>query len=79
MPIEVKSGKDYTIHSALSRLLADPKYGIKAGWCYPTAYIRNFAWQNQSALPCRDTSGSTPLDLTGRIRGGGISVFIIKF
>ncbi len=27
-PIEVKSGKDYTVHSALSNLLKNPDYGI---------------------------------------------------
>lgn len=31
MPIEVKSGKDYTVHSALDRLLAVPDYNIKKG------------------------------------------------
>lgn len=31
MPIEVKSGKDYTIHSAISRLLEDREYGISEG------------------------------------------------
>lgn len=28
LPIEVKSGKDYTVHSALDRFLATPDYGI---------------------------------------------------
>lgn len=31
MPIEVKSGKDYTIHSALTRLINEPEYNIKSG------------------------------------------------
>lgn len=31
MPIEVKSGKDYTIHSALNNLIATEEYGIKNG------------------------------------------------
>ncbi len=30
MPIEVKSGKDYTVHSALDRLLSISDYGIKS-------------------------------------------------
>lgn len=30
LPIEVKSGKDYTIHSALSRLIDEPEYNIKS-------------------------------------------------
>ena len=29
VPIEVKSGKDYTEHSALSKFLADKEYDIK--------------------------------------------------
>jgi hypothetical protein len=28
-PIEVKSGKDYTIHSALNNLLKNPDYNIQ--------------------------------------------------
>ena len=31
LPIEVKSGKDYTVHSALNNLLATEEYGIKEG------------------------------------------------
>ena len=31
LPIEVKSGKDYTIHSALNRLIAVPDYHISKG------------------------------------------------
>ena len=31
LPIEVKSGKDYTIHSALSKMLSNTDYGIKKG------------------------------------------------
>lgn len=31
MPIEVKSGKDYMVHSALSRLLEEQEYGISKG------------------------------------------------
>ncbi|MBR6042903.1 MAG: ATP-binding protein [Paludibacteraceae bacterium] len=31
LPIEVKSGKDYTKHSALSRLLQNPDYSVKRG------------------------------------------------
>ncbi len=30
LPIEVKSGKDYTIHSALSRMVEEPEYNIKS-------------------------------------------------
>ena len=29
LPIEVKSGKDYTVHSALNRFIDTPEYGIK--------------------------------------------------
>jgi len=31
LPLEVKSGKDYTVHSALSKLLKEPEYHIPAG------------------------------------------------
>ncbi len=31
MPVEVKSGKDYTVHSALNRLLENPEYNIDSG------------------------------------------------
>lgn len=31
LPIEVKSGKDYTVHSALNNLLSTKDYGIKSG------------------------------------------------
>ena len=30
-PIEVKSGKDYTVHSALNNLLKNPDYNILVG------------------------------------------------
>lgn len=30
LPIEVKSGKDYTIHSALTRMTEEPEYNIKS-------------------------------------------------
>ncbi|MBQ7182152.1 MAG: DUF4143 domain-containing protein, partial [Bacteroidaceae bacterium] len=30
-PIEVKSGKDYTVHSALNNLLKNPEYNVHAG------------------------------------------------
>ena len=29
MPLEVKSGKDYRVHSALNNLVSEPEYGIK--------------------------------------------------
>ncbi len=31
LPIEIKSGKDYQIHSALNKLIANPDYNIKKG------------------------------------------------
>lgn len=31
MPVEVKSGKDYTVHSALTRLLENSEYNIVSG------------------------------------------------
>ena len=32
LPIEVKSGKDYTVHSALNKLLNDETYNINKGY-----------------------------------------------
>ena len=32
VPIEVKSGKDYTVHSALDQLVANPSYSIKKAY-----------------------------------------------
>ena len=32
LPLEVKSGKDYTQHSALNRFINDPEYNIKAAY-----------------------------------------------
>ena len=31
LPIEVKSGKDYTVHSALDNFLKNPDYNVKEG------------------------------------------------
>ncbi len=31
LPVEVKSGKDYTVHSALNSFLSNPDYNIKSG------------------------------------------------
>ena len=36
LPIEVKSGKDYTIHSALNNLLSVPEYHVLSGVVYRT-------------------------------------------
>lgn len=32
IPLEIKSGKDYTVHSALSKFISNPDYGIKQGY-----------------------------------------------
>lgn len=32
LPIEVKSGKDYTVHSALTKFLSNPDYGVKQAY-----------------------------------------------
>lgn len=32
IPIEVKSGKDYTIHSALDKFLSNDEYNIKRAY-----------------------------------------------
>ena len=37
LPIEVKSGKDYTQHSALTNFLRNPEYGIKEAIVFSNA------------------------------------------
>ena len=37
VPIEVKSGKDYTVHSALNHFVANEDYGIKKGYVLSNA------------------------------------------
>lgn len=37
LPIEIKSGKDYTVHSALNKLLATPEYNIGKGYVFSNA------------------------------------------
>jgi hypothetical protein len=32
LPIEAKSGKDYTSHAALDNLMSEPDFGIPAAW-----------------------------------------------
>ena len=32
LPLEIKSGKDYTVHSALSQFVANEDYRIKKGY-----------------------------------------------
>jgi predicted AAA+ superfamily ATPase len=39
VPIEVKSGKDYTIHSAMSKAVNNPEYQIKQGYVMSNANI----------------------------------------
>ncbi len=34
LPIEIKSGKDYTKHSALNNLLSNPDYSIKEAYVF---------------------------------------------
>lgn len=44
MPIEVKSGKDYTIHSALNNLMSNEDYGIKSSFVLSNEreiYVKN--------------------------------------
>lgn len=40
VPIEVKSGKDYYIHSALSKAMANPDYGIQRAYVLSNSNIR---------------------------------------
>ena len=37
VPIEVKSGKDYTIHSALDKFLSNPDYNVRQGYVLSNA------------------------------------------
>ena len=37
LPIEIKSGKDYTVHSALNKLLTTPEYNIGNGYVFSNA------------------------------------------
>ena len=36
LPLEIKSGKDYTVHSALNRFLSNPDYHVKKGYVLST-------------------------------------------
>ena len=40
IPIEVKSGKDYTVHSALDKFISNDDYNIKKA--YPNFNAKNF-------------------------------------
>ena len=37
VPLEVKSGKDYTVHSALSNMLSNSDYNVKKGFVLSNA------------------------------------------
>ena len=37
VPLEIKSGKDYTIHSALNKFLSNPDYNVKVGYVLSNA------------------------------------------
>ncbi len=39
VPIEVKSGKDYKRHVAISRFVSNPEYGIKQGYVLSNSHI----------------------------------------
>ncbi len=41
VPIEVKSGKDYTIHSALTKAIANSEYGIKNAFVIANSNVRS--------------------------------------
>ena len=40
LPLEIKSGKDYTVHSALSRIMDNPDYEIPEGFVFSNANVR---------------------------------------
>ena len=39
VPIEVKSGKDYKVHSALSKVVANTEYGVKTGYVFANCNV----------------------------------------
>lgn len=43
VPIEIKSGKDYTVHSALNHFVSNEDYGIKKGYVLSNA---REVWRN---------------------------------
>ena len=64
VPIEVKSGKDYQIHSALNNILSNRDYGIKKAFvlcndnvktngpiCYMPIYMSMFITDEKTSLP----------------------------
>ncbi len=40
LPLEIKSGKDYTVHSALSRIMNNPDYNIPEAFVFSNANVR---------------------------------------
>ena len=40
VPVEVKSGKDYTIHSAISNVIKNPEYEIQEAYVFANCNIR---------------------------------------
>lgn len=51
LPIEVKSGKDYTVHSAISRLVDNPEYAI----------ARGIVLSNSAAIRCENSIDYIPV------------------
>ena len=64
IPIEVKSGKDYQVHSALNNIMSNPEYEIKKAYvlcndniktngsiCYLPIYMTMFIRNNDKDLP----------------------------
>lgn len=41
LPIEVKSGKDYTIHSALNHVVGNPEYAVEEAFVFANCNIRS--------------------------------------
>lgn len=40
VPLEIKSGKDYTVHSALSKMLSNPDYKISEAFVFSNSNVR---------------------------------------
>ena len=67
IPIEVKSGKDYQVHSALNNIMSNSEYGIKKAYvlcndniktngsiCYLPIYMTMFIRNDDVDLPKPD-------------------------
>lgn len=40
VPLEIKSGKDYTVHSALTKIMNNPDYQLPGAYVFSNANVR---------------------------------------